>query len=491
MNTHARRIALLAALAAPACSDNQAPEELSPPADAGSDSEVAPAEDAAFVPTGDGLLIVTTRRIRDGSARLDTFVHEKERRNFRVLVATEDDYGAEDKEGQDRALAIRAWLRAVHKDYKYLLLIGDGHPLYGDVPMMTVWPWHAMAPDSCGGAFAVDCRSCETDMMYSDLDGDWDLNGDGQHGQHGLDDGDGGIDFEPELHVGRMPVYFGDPAEADAMLDRAILYMQEPASAIAWRSRILLAGSFFYFVGQRLQSYTVYENSDGADITEWLARKLETTRPEIGITRLYEREGVAVSAHACDHPVSEDSLVQQWNEGHGMLMWAGHGLPTRVARTVWVSDDDSDGAADDSEIQSPILVRSQTTEKLIGERPAFVWALSCEVGSADIPYNLSQATLLHGGAIGLVGSSKVTPGDPTDYNHELSFDTSEFGGSNGGIAFFEILLTGRTGAEALADAKLQLGSSESSSTYAARMMLNYFGDPTLALANSGEDVVAP
>jgi hypothetical protein len=116
--------------------------------------------------------------------------------------------------------------------------------------------------------------------------------------------------------------------------------------------------------------------------------------------------------------------------------------------------------------------------------------MSCEVGSADIPYNLTHSLLLSGGAIGMLSSSAPTPGDLTDYSHGArAVDPATFGGTNAGIGFFTGLLDGRTGAEAFAEARVTLGTGGDSETYAAKMMLNYFGDPTLRLDASEADVV--
>jgi hypothetical protein len=111
-----------------------------------------------------------------------------------------------------------------------------------------------------------------------------------------------------------------------------------------------------------------------------------------------------------------------------------------------------------------------------------VVATSCEVGSADVPYNLAQALLLSGAAVGVAASSSVTPGDATDYPDGVpDLDTSTYGATNGGIVLLQKLRDGRTGAEALAEAKVELGTAGSSETQAARMMINWFGDPTLRL----------
>ena len=133
-------------------------------------------------------------------------------------------------------------------------------------------------------------------------------------------------------------------------------------------------------------------------------------------------------------------------------------------------------------LSAPDLLRSHVTARLSGERGAFVIASSCEVGSADVPYNLAQALLLSGAAVGMAASTSVTPGDVTDYPGGVpELDATTYGITNGGIVVLEKLRAGLTGAQALARSKVELGAGGSSETCAARMMINWFGDPTLRL----------
>ncbi len=474
-----RVLGMLAALALAGCDG------------AGADSEDAAGGDIAGgetlaetdAPTPRGTLyVVTTRFLRAASRRLDAFVAAREAEGFRVIVATEDDYGAEDLRGPERALAIRAWLRDAVTAPALLLLIGDAHAQYGDVPMFRVWPRHSYPPDDCVGAFAIDCRSMESDVPYANLSGDWDLDGDGRLGEHGDDDGPGGIDFTPELTVGRIPVYFDEVADLDQILEHAIAYGEQTPEEAAYRLRMLLPATFYYFRGQRLATYTCPKTVDGAETPEWFLRNVLGERPDVEVVRLYEREGVVVSAYDSEGPATREAMREAWAEGVGMVWWFGHGLERAVYRTVWTEDRDGDGRAQEDEIASPYLFDVEDALQLPAGRPAFVVAVSCEVGSAETPLNLTHALLLAGAAVGMVASSDVTPGDTTDYGDlTAALDTASFGATNLGAVVFEELLAGRGAAAALAQARTTLGTSASVETYAGKMMLNYFGDPTLGL----------
>ncbi|UCB58836.1 MAG: hypothetical protein JSV67_00640 [Thermoplasmatales archaeon] len=124
-------------------------------------------------------VIITTKDIVENSQELDFFIRIKEIEGHSVLVVTEDDFGT--KTGQypnDRADKIRKWLVDNYVGYgiEYVLLIGDPDPddtkilgdYVGDIPMKMCWPRY----------FRVG-TGAPTDLYFSDLDSNWDLDGDG------------------------------------------------------------------------------------------------------------------------------------------------------------------------------------------------------------------------------------------------------------------------------------------------------------------------
>lgn len=435
---------------------------------------------------GKGLFIVTTDRIVGDSAKLAEFVAAKEARGFSVTLATESDYGAKNKQGLDRAVAIREWLKKNTAPGDYLLLIGDANAQYGDVPMFIVWPRHTYSADQCFG-FAVDCRAFESDAPYADLSGDWDLNKNGQWGEHGLDDGAGGLDFDHELTVGRMSVYFDDTGELDRILGHALDYMRAPVDTIAWRKKILLPASFFYFKGQKMLNSSVLNDVDGADTTEWFIHNILSQHDDFGITRMYEKEGTVVSKYASELALTQESLRDEWPKGYGMVFWFGHGLDREAARTIWVDDND-DGTVQNEELRQPFFIESDDAPLIGSASPAFVVASSCKVGSAQTPWNLTHALLTEGAAIGMIGSTNVTPGDMTDYSDlESELDITMYGSTNLGVNFFDAVMGGKTAAVAFAETRRDVGTDGSIETLAGKMMLNYYGDPTLSLNSSAAD----
>lgn len=449
---------------------------------------IAPVSGLPFGEVQKSLMIVTTQRIRDRSAVLGKFVEEKKKRGFVVYVATEIDFGGEGVTGMDKALTIRQWLKNAYEGYSFLLLVGDAHPKYGDVPMVTVWPRHTYLSSNCAG-IAVDCRSCETDYLYADLTGNWDLNGNGQYGETELDEGDGGIDFEPELFVGRIPVFFDDMRELDRVLDNAIGYMNQTQDATSYRRKILLPAAFYYFKGQQMVNYTVPENIDGADTTEWFIHKVLSRYPGFTATRMYEQEGHVPSAHPSEIALTRENLVEEWAKGYGMVFWFGHGLEREVSRVVWVEDANGNDMAEGGEMTGPTMIHSDDAVHIASGRPAFVTAVSCEVGSAETPHVIAHSLLKQGAAIGMIGSTSVTPGSATDWlDLQSELDTGTTGGDSVGIRFYERLMQGEYAGKAFFDAKVELGVEGEIEPMAGKMMLNYYGDPSLTLYDVIDDV---
>ncbi|MBU1069708.1 hypothetical protein KJ975_09100 [Myxococcota bacterium] len=441
--------------------------------------------------TQKAMIIVTTRKIVSQSARLADFVRAKEARGYLVDVATEDDYGAAGETGLPRALAIRAFLQSVHADYSYALLIGNAHADYGDVPMWRVWARHAWSSTNCGG-FPLDCRAHETDYPYADLTGDWDLNGNGQYGEAGLDQGEGGIDLVPELMVSRLPVYFDDMRELDAMLSAAIDFGDAAPADLAYRRRVLLPAAFFYFKGQELVGYSYPDNVDGAESAQWFLHRVIEPAEGYSATRMYEREGIATSAFDSELALTRENLISTWHDGYGMIFWMGHGLEKEVARVIWTADANGDGKAQDTEMTSTLFIHSDDAEAIGSGRPGFVVGVSCEIGSAETYRNLTSELLLHGAAVGMLGSSSVTPGSTTDWaDPDSELELVKSGADNIGVLFFQDLIAGKTAGEAIWNAKVLAGAVDDAEALAGRTMLNFFGDPTLRLDSSSADVVDP
>jgi len=126
-------------------------------------------------------IIITTNDIEANSQELHFFIQMKENDGHSVKIITEDDFGS--LTGQypnDRADKIRKWLQENYVDLgiQYVLLIGDPNPddtkvsddYVGEIPMKMCYPRFFRVGDGA-----------PTDLYYSNLTSNWDLDGDGYY----------------------------------------------------------------------------------------------------------------------------------------------------------------------------------------------------------------------------------------------------------------------------------------------------------------------
>ncbi|OGQ90348.1 MAG: hypothetical protein A2289_26380 [Deltaproteobacteria bacterium RIFOXYA12_FULL_58_15] len=192
------------------------------------------------------LVIVTTEDLGRASAVLPEYIDWRVAGGWQVVVGLEHDWDQPSlRDGDDRQARIRAWLKKVYAAHGsgYLLLIGDPHPDHRGVPMRRMEP---MAHFPGVGLVDPTLSHVPTDFYYSDLESDWDCDGDGVFGEYPDDDGWGCADWGPELITGRIPVY-GGADELDPVLTAILAY--EQASDKSYRDQALFAGAFAGFRG--------------------------------------------------------------------------------------------------------------------------------------------------------------------------------------------------------------------------------------------------
>jgi len=436
------------------------------------------------------LIIVTSNHIKENSKKLEEFIQEKEKRGFKVLLATEDQFGGEDVKGPQKVLLIRNWLKTVYLDYSFLLIIGDSHPKYGETPIAQGVPRGADSPDICA-QFGLICNVVETDNFYSDLDGSCDLNENGTFGEYEVDYEENGIDYDPELIVGRIPVYYDNIDDLDRMLDNIINYMNETQEGISYRFKTMFAATFVWFKGYNNLGTVRNENKDTAEVSEWIIHNVLNKYEDTSYTRLYEGEGVVHSDYEYDRPLTKENLIDEWSNNYGMIFWFGHGQPKGVARTVWVEDTNNNELGENSEVQSISFLESVDGETFNVEKPAFVAAESCEVGSIEIPGNITSMLLLNNAAIGMISASNVSDDSNTDWSSvDNEIDETSYGIDAMASFLIEGLLEGDAGGAVFARKRYELAiDSKEPRTHENKLMINYFGDPTLSLYDSVKDII--
>ena len=398
-------------------------------------------------------VIITTNAIEAGSTNLAGFASHKEDLGYSVLIITEDEYGSlEGQSPNGTAEKIRKWLQNNYIGYaiEYVLLIGNPDPSVGDVPMKMCWPRRGATDDY---------PEAPTDHFYADLTGNWDLDGDGYFGEWGGDYGpSGGVDFAQEVTVGRIPVYAGDYATLDDILQKIIDYENE-TNPSSWRNTALLPMSY---------GTSTY---DGAPLAEQMMDDYLALGGYSNWTQYQQASGACSlnSIFSSNEELRGGTVVRdRWAANdYGLVVWWGHGYWTSAAVGC-------DGCWDGT------LFQSSYAPSLDDDHPSFVYLNSCLNGYPEYAGNLQYALLQHGG-IGTVGATRVSW-----FNTGIGY--GEFDGSttNSGIGyeFARRLVQDQTAGDAIYNTKASMAPEQ-----ATRLMnfydFNLYGDPSVGLASAG------
>ncbi len=396
-------------------------------------------------------VIITTNAIEAGSNKLDDFILHKQNRGFSVLTITESEYGGlAGQSPNGTAEKIRKWLQDNYVSFgiHYVLLVGNPDPddpslgdTIGDLPMKMCWP-RRTASDSD--------KNSPTDYFYADLTGNWDKDGDGYFGEYTEDQGTGGVDFAPEVYVGRIPVYSAAYSTLDAVLQKIMDYENE-ASPLSWRKNALLPMSYGAagYDGAPLAEQMMDDYLDGASFTSW--------------TQYQQGSGACSldSTYTSSQELRGGTVVRdRWAANdYGLVLWWGHGSQTTAAvgyDSCW------DGT----------LFDITQTSSLDDDHPSFVYQNSCTNGYPENSSNL-QYSLLKQGAVASVSASRVSW-----FNTGVGYGAFDDSTTNSGIGYeyAQRLAAGQSAAEALYNAKSSM-SPESNSRLMNFYDFNLYGDP--------------
>ena len=415
-----------------------------------------------------GFAIVIRDALAKESGALKGFIAFKEALGFKVTVVGDKELATMPigPKGGD-AERIRFWLQKNYKalNLKYVLLVGNPDPRRAGVPMKSTYAmakhyrWPTLTP---------------SDYYYADLTGNWDLDADGQVAEYSDDMGTGGIDWAPEVYVGRFPIYDNNVDALDRMLKKTISY-QSPGGDRTWRKRVLMPAAMLFYEKQYGQSTS---RMDGADMAETIWK--QSIKP-FGLSRttLYEETGVDPSKIKGDVPLTTENFLKVWKSGYGLVTWFGHGSATGVYRTIWAKDG-GNKIPDYGEISSPSFLTYSDILKLDDSRPAIVYHGSCSNGYPEQPNNIGYGLLLHG-AVATVSSTRVA--------------IVVFGGSIGtsdanifGIErdFTKYMAQGKSTGQALFEGKQQISDKLGMLTWFTRLEINLYGDPSINLTSCGK-----
>ena len=357
---------------------------------------------------------------------------------------------------------MRFWLQQNYKklNLKYVLIIGNPDPARKGVPMKLTYPY-------------ADNKSYPTitpsDLYYSDLTGNWDLDGDGKVAEFYDDAGTGGIDLTPEVYVGRIPIYDNNATALDHILKKNMAYAREQGDK-AWRKRVLQPAAMLFYENQYGQKHY---RIDGATMANAIWEKCIKPR-KLTSTTMYEEDGVDPSKLKGDIPLTRDNLIKEWRKGYGLVTWFGHGSADGVFRTIWKTDKDKDKIPDYGEISSPAFFSYDDVLKLDDTRPSVVFHGSCSNGTPEKAYNIGYGLLLHG-AVATVSSTRIA----------VVLLGSSFAAGKSNIFgvemdFTDAVLGGKAFGPALAEAKSKL-ADVGMLTWFTHMQITLYGDPALSL----------
>ena len=341
--------------------------EVRSPQDTVLTTDTEPGQDTTSLEYGpDNLLGKATMVILAHEDLLDTFKPLAAWKNARGvptrLIPLEDALlGA----GPDQPARIRGWIQEMHdtSGTRYVLLGGDTNLL----PVRQV---NQEMYNEAEDFYIHD--DLATDLYYSDLDGDWDGDGDGVFAE--LEDG---LDLLPDIAIGRVPAR--TPSEAKRWADKVLAYERDPIPD--YQHKALLMGEWAGDIGGIPFCSTTA--LDGV-IAPLLPEHVE-------VTKLYDPQCPMPDGAV---PTSPEAQLEHMNAGQGWALNFGHGWMESVCQ-IGLSDMDA-----------------LTTD----DRPSIYLTTECNSCEFDYPtlphVACEEYVLSKGGGVAYIGNTEFGVGAP-------------------------------------------------------------------------------
>ncbi|HJO24662.1 MAG: C25 family cysteine peptidase [Myxococcota bacterium] len=434
-----------------------------------------------------GYAIVTSSEIRSLSQNLVPFAASKTARGYTTHVFDEADWNGAGLVGDAAAEALRAFLQSAHAlfDFDYVLLVGDPRTATGPVPMKTLHPRTFGYLSTTPNGWSADCDSfvmtqdpVPSDYYYGDVDGNWDLDGDGLYGEFGDYDapigptgdfGPGGVDRDHDFAVGRIPVYTSNPTELaegvidlDHILAKTMGYQGAPFGSIDWRFSALIAaeGANRIFFGEALRNDVLLPANFSSAVRVYDADVCLVLNPPSGC--------VPISGTPEATTCSVSNVATQWDStSPGAVTWLTHGGGVGAAA---------------------VMNTTQATQ-LDDGHPVITFQASCFNSLPSQTNNLSYA-LLKNGAVGTIGATAISHG-PGGPNPPITHPSSE--GGNAGMAYSFMQFLGQQGmtvGDSLAEVKRETNLYGRCWYWHNMAGFNLYGDPEVSLLDSAPEAPA-
>ncbi len=242
--------------------------------------------------------------------------------------------------------------------FTYLLLIGD----------IDVVPIAMLTPEPNG------YDTVPSDFYYSDLSSDFDTDNDGRLGEYstGVGNQDWGVDFTPELFVGRIA--WSNATAVASIAERIVSYEQ---SSAPWKNTALLPAAFLNYQDEPEVGFA---ETDGALFIEFIK---ETVIRNMQTETLYEQIGV-VPSYPSDYDLDYSILRARMNSNsYGLINWSAHGSATSSSRKVWVEDSNQNNIPESWEMQWMGMVNRESFDNLSNQDGSVIFCASCYNGRID------------------------------------------------------------------------------------------------------------
>ncbi len=229
-------------------------------------------------------VIFTTNTIKSNLTNLDALIESKKSKGYLVGVVT--DWGTTSSD-------LRSWLssRYINENIAYALLIGNGTPLTGDVPMHREWEQNL-------GDYIP------TDFYYAQLSSSFSAN-----------------DCDAEISVGRIPMYNNNYSTTDAIIERIVDYENTAPADISWRKNVLFAGVY------------LDNQTSGSGIFEVIRNSILNPNGW-DCYRIYA-DGVG---YPDEIGCSYTKFPNAWNSGtYGLVEWSTHGQKDDADKILYSS----------------------------------------------------------------------------------------------------------------------------------------------------------
>jgi hypothetical protein len=412
--------------------------------------------------TGDACdyMIITTEKL---AAAVEPLKVYKESLGLSVQVQTMEWIEA-NCTGVDGAEKVRNYLKDNYASMgiDYVLIAG---PHWYEVPMRK-----------CYVSIYGEPQYIYTDYYYCDLSGDWDLNDDGIYGEMGVDDLPGGVDFYPEVYVGRIPINI--PGEMEAICEKIVGFSTDPGD---WKHKALLLGAVITFPLEPPYILPRY----GYNLNENLQKDILTPQGFTSTT-MYEKEGLAPDPTPCDMPLTKENVLSEWLQGYGIVNVVAHGHSDRISRKIW-STDNGNGIPEEDEIDWASLFFYTDAFTLDDTRPSIFFSCACFNGDIGAGATIVASLLRNGGSavIGASASPYLAP-----------FWENEFFGGAESISFMfwnNMLVNGQRIGKALRMSDVWYHNNCDWWGGLSRANLfgfNLFGDPSMKLDAEGAPTVS-